>query len=169
MQFLVLRKIPLIRNNVIYDEPPKEEVYTEVPKVYDEKNWPSFSNRPCYICTIVTKRKPFFVPCMITSDGKIHRGPNHIVCGPSCGMRWIMEKSNDDSESRRYFSYMQELIHRMTGYRIRIIEPSQDKGELKKFGGQLTDHQYQRELIISSGDYMRNLYSCGQDYENDLS
>ncbi len=170
MQFLILRGIPLKqKDNILFIEPPKEEIYTQIPKVYNTKTWPTTCNIPCYMCTIVTKRKPFFVPSIITSDGTIHRGMNQVVCSPACGMSWICEKSNDDSETRRYVSYLQDLLFEMTGYRVKIIEKSQDRGELQKFGGIFTEHQYQREIIISSGDYIRRLYDSYEDYEHDLS
>ena len=170
MQFLILRGIPLKPKEVsLFSEAPKETIYTDVPKVYDESNWPSETNIPCYMCTIVTKRKPFFVPSIITSDDKINRGINQIVCSPACAMSWILYKANDESENRRYTSYVQQLLFKMTNYKERIIEKSLDRSELKKFGGTLTEHQYQREILISSGDYMKELYASVQDYENDLS
>ena len=170
MQFLILRGIPLKQKEVsVFSEAPKEIIYTEVPKIYDETTWPSETNMPCYMCTIVTKRKPFFVPSIITSDGRINRGTNQIVCSPACAMSWILYRANDDSEKRRYTSYVRELLRVMTGYDERVIEKSLDRSELKKFGGTLTEHQYQGEIIISSGDYMQKLYASKQDYENDLS
>lgn len=170
MQFLILRGIPLKQKEVsLFSEAPKEIVYTDVPKIYDESTWPSETNMPCYMCTIATKRKPFFVPSIITSDGKINRGMNQVVCSPACAMSWILYKANDDSEKRRYTSYVQQLLFKMTGHNERVIEQSPDRSELKKYGGNLTEHQYQREIIISSGDYMQKLYACNQDYENDLS
>jgi hypothetical protein len=170
MQFLILREIPLKQKEVsLFSETPKETLYTEVPKMYDKLSWPKETNLPCYMCTIVTKRKPFFVPSIITSDGRINRGINQIVCSPACAMSWILYKANDESENRRYTSYVQELLYVMTGYKVKIIEKSLDRSELKKFGGTLTDHQYQREIIISSGDYIEKLYASKQDYENDLS
>lgn len=170
MQFLVLRGIPIKCDTTpLYIEQPKEELYTVIPKIYDEKTWPISSNLPCYMCTITTKRKPFFVPSIITSDNIIHRGMNPVVCSPSCAMSWIMEKSNDESEKRRYTAYVLTLLQAMTGIMINVVECSPDRSELLKYGGRQTDHEYQRELIISAGYYMRNLYSSQQDYETDLS
>lgn len=170
MQFLILRGIPLKQKEIsLFSEAPKETIYTDVPKMYDSTSWPSETNMPCYMCTIVTKRKPFFVPSIITSDGKINRGINQIVCSPACAMSWILYKANDESEQRRYTSYVQQLLYAMTGYKEKVIEKSLDRSELKKYGGTLTEHQYQREIIISSGNYIQNLYSSRQDYENDLS
>lgn len=170
MQFLILRGIPLKQKEIsLFSEAPKETIYTDVPKMYDPTSWPSETNMPCYMCTIVTKRKPFFVPSIITSDGKINRGINQIVCCPACAMSWILYKANDESEQRRYTSYVQQLLYAMTGYKEKVIEKSLDRSELKKYGGTLTEHQYQREIIISSGNYIQNLYASKQDYENDLS
>lgn len=170
MQFLILRGIPLKQKEIsLFSEAPKETIYTDVPKMYDATSWPSETNMPCYMCTIVTKRKPFFVPSIITSDGKINRGINQIVCSPACAMSWILYKANDESEQRRYTSYVQQLLYAMTGYKEKVIEKSLDRSELKKYGGTLTEHQYQREIIISSGNYIQNLYTSKQDYENDLS
>jgi hypothetical protein len=168
MQFLVIRNIPLKRReNLLYLEPPKEEIYIQVPKKYKADKWPNTTNMPCYMCTITTKRKPFFVPSMIASDGTICRGNHPVVCGPSCGMSWILEKANDDCEIRRYVAYMLELLKQMTGCVVRVVEKSMDRGELQKFGGPLTEHQYQREFLTSP--YMEKLYNSYDDYEADLS
>jgi hypothetical protein len=170
MQFLILRGIPLQqKESLVYVDEKPEISYTPVPKIYDKSNWPTKTNRPCYMCTIVTNRKPFFVPSIITSDGIINRGTHPIVCCPSCAMNWILSKANDDSEIRRYISYVQEFLFAITGYKVGVIQPSQDRGELQKFGGTLTEHQYQREILISSGDYIQFLYDSYQDYEDDLS
>lgn len=168
MQFLVIRNIPIKKQeNLLYLELPKEEIYTYIPKEYNFETWPKTTNNPCYMCTIVTKRTPIFVPSMIFPDGTICRGNNSIVCSPACGMSWIYEKANDDSEIRRHFAYMVQLIHQMVGVSLKVVERAMDRSELQKFGGRYTEHQYQREIL--SLWYMEKFYISHDDYISDLS
>ena len=80
MQFLVIRNIPIRRGDgLVYAGPPKEELYIRLPKTYKPRKWPTRTNMPCYMCTIVTKRIPLFVPTMIRADRTICRGNNPSV------------------------------------------------------------------------------------------
>ena len=169
MNFLILRGIPLRqKQSLIFVDTHKEEIYNQLPKTYDPKTWPKSTNMPCYMCTIVTKRIPFFVPSIITSDGVVHRGNNPHICA-HCAMNWIMENANDESEKRRYTSYVIELIRQMTGYHTKVLNKAFDRSELQKYGGTLTEHQFIREMLLLSEDYMIKMYDSYQDYENDLS
>lgn len=169
MQFIVIRGIPIDETYSPYVETYKEPLYNPVPKIYAKNNWPETTNMPCYMCTIVTKRIPFFVPAAIGASGEIYRGEHPIVCSPQCGMSWILEKAADECEKRKYISYMLELLRQITGFTVKVIEPAADKITLQKYGGDLTEHDYQADLISSSGDYMKNLYSDLNYYFADTS
>lgn len=171
MEFLVFRNIPLKENvNLLYVNTLTEQPYIPVPASYNAKKWPDKTNMPCYMCTIVTNRRPFFVPTNISTTGKIYRCQNPVVCSPACGMRWAVQNSTGGpSILRGYVDRMIALVFQMTGQIIKTINIAEDRITLIKYTGKSTEHEFQRELITSSGDYIKYLYSSQSDYEYDLS
>lgn len=171
MQFLVIRNIPIKREkSILYSEPPKETLYTKIPKIYKlnkPDKWPKITNVPCYSCTIKTKRISLFVPAIIKPNGDMYRGNNPLVCSGGCGLNWIFETTTDEAERRRLTACFITLIHVLTGVLLDNINPSAKRSELQKYGGTYTKHQYQRELL--SEPYMEKLYINPEDYEADLS
>lgn len=170
MELLTLRNIPIIKSKTVsIYEPEKEKKYDRLPDQYNSKTWPKRTNIFCYICTNQTKRIPLIVPSSIGADGTIYRGGNPMVCSPSCGMSWILSKARDDQEVRRYTHHFKFLIKTITGYNIDIIQRSMDKSEMNRYGGPLTQQQYEREIIAMNEPFIKKQYESLEDYEEDRS
>jgi hypothetical protein len=170
MELLTLRNIPIPRTKAaLLYEPDKEKKYDRLPDIYCAKTWPKRTNIHCYMCTNQTRRIPLIVPSTINADGSIYRGGNPMVCSPTCGMNWILSKARDDQEIRRYIHYFKIFIKNITGCTLDVIHRSMDKLEMNKYGGTLTQHEYEREIIAINEPYIRNQYESLEDYEDDRS
>jgi hypothetical protein len=163
--FITIRNISLSHLTQQYhnDEP----TYTAIPSFYSPDSWPIYMVQPCYSCTIITKRKPFFAPTCYTQD-KYYRGTNPVVCSPMCAVQYIYSLRISDSERKKMLSLMSGLLREMTGVVVNVIHASDDRAVLRKYGGSFTENAYQRMIIDASSDYIEMLYANRSDYTDSI-
>jgi len=166
MSFFIIEDIPVLDNfKKIESMIPIEQPYIPVPNSYNEQKWPRYTNMPCYFCNCTSKRRPFFCPQKRDiMNGKLIRGNSPIYCHPMCAVAHLQNMKLDQSSYNKYIGFIKELLYVMTNIEINIILPAEDKIVLKKFGGSKTDHEYQRELIELSKEYVAKLYTDLEDY-----
>lgn len=163
--YIVIRNITLTEPKTLEDEPTEE--YDHIPSEYVPDMWPSTTNHPCYMCTIVTRRKPFFAPEGYIS-GRYYRGVNPAVCHPMCAVQYVYSLHLSDSVRDRMINLIVGLLEAMTGVKCIVIHPSPDRSTLIKFGGNSSEKSYQRMLINNSQKYVELLYEKAEYYHADL-
>ena len=162
------------KNNKLLLDKLKEQInstikYDELPIQFTKlEEWPRRSNLLCINCHCKTRRYPFFIPQRITSSGYFVRNDNPITCSPNCAMSYV--NSRDIGMNRENFQRnIIELTKKMTGINdITVIVPSHNPKKLKKFGGIVTDEEYQYNIYITNEKIIKKLYSTQSLFKEDI-
>jgi hypothetical protein len=119
--------------------------YDDIPSSYIKGEWPSKSNLLCANCAYSGNRMPFFIP--VGRKGNVFsRGTNPIFCSPACACYVILQVT-DSSARNRKLKLIADLMEEMFNV-TDIIVPSGNPAILKKFGGTVSDLDYQNKKVI---------------------
>lgn len=173
MEYIVtVYRIPVSRNTST--KPIKTTTHTDSNSNYDHLpdrfenlyTWPPNCNLHCATCGCKTKRYPFFIPHRIEEE-IFYRGTNPMNCSPSCALKLINLRCQDQYLRKHKIQMVQKLTERMTGLTGCHIIESWDPLKLEKYGGHITDRQYQDQIIMNNQVIMQKLYPYKKDMIND--
>lgn len=163
MVVFVLRNIPIPE---VHQSATLPEYYDELPNKYDPQTWPQYTGLQCYNCTLITKRKPIFIPTGRSATGQLLRNNGPIYCSTCCMFKSLQDMNLNPSTFKNYLDLAKELIYTMVGENADVIVPSDSRSSLKRFGGSKTDGEYQSE-ILNFCPFIRKFYANDSDYMND--
>jgi len=106
--------------------------------------WPNTTDFNCWSCYLSVKNIPVFIPTVI--NGNMKMKVFGIFCSFNCAQLYINTHYDDKLKIIEYSSNLNLLYKAMTGKKILQIEPSFNPlFELKKFGGELTQEEYNKK------------------------
>ncbi|MAR56883.1 MAG: hypothetical protein CMM93_06845 [Rickettsiales bacterium] len=168
MDYIVtIYRIPLERSNEKnkliqklkkYNELTSDN-YTKLPdKFTDLDSWPKKSNLCCINCGFSSnKRMPFFTPHKEDKNGHIVRSLNGMTCSPSCSI-FIINRVADPNVRNELYRLVHLLCEKMTGIKKIDIAASPNPRTLKKFGGTISEEDYQYRIYCMNKEIMDGLY-----------
>lgn len=131
-------------------------VYDKIPKYFfDMSTWPPTTELQCINCDRVCHSWPIPLPSKkIRVEDKIGFSIEYVGCSFSCVMRHIKYVIDDKLENnnvlrRRELSELLKEVHeKFTGNKIEEIPCALPKTVMKQYGGYMTPHEYEQNLVI---------------------
>lgn len=140
--------------------------YDDLPSNYTKGEWPTKCNLQCANCSYSSNRIPFFIPIGRRGDVFV-RGTGPIFCSPSCAC-YIILQITDSSTRNRKMSLIIDLAIAMFESSD-IIVPAADPFTLKKFGGTVSDLDYQNDIYSLNKHMIEKMYTNKSDLIDELS
>ena len=157
----------LDKNNKIEEK----KVYDKIPVLFTNINtWPKTTNLNCWYCSRNFKNRPWFEPQSIEpatetiiektnnytiyNNKKIVLGVKGIFCSCNCVYSYIMLYCRDISDKLNKIMMLKILYEIFNeGKSIVDIKPAPHFTEMQKFGGNITESEYQRLIESLDSNY----------------
>ena len=138
--------------------------YDKLPGSFKKlSKWPEKTNLQCASCGCTTNRRPFFIPLQETDNGEFLRGGNPMVCSPNCAVFMAKIRITDKYKYNSTYKMIVRLSIAMTGILCNIISMPEDPVNLEKYGGSITDGDYQKKIFNLNSDIIGMLYVNKED------
>jgi hypothetical protein len=152
------------------------KIYDKIPCTFTSlDNWPRSTNLQCWWCHRLFKSRPWFEPQSIEPipDGecgavldnvKLHTtkkavsiSARGVFCRSNCVQAYINLHSNDLSDHHNKSSMLKYIYEIFMGSSIPDIQPSPLPTEMSKYGGWLSEGEYQQKIDALDIAYIKEL------------
>lgn len=127
--------------------------YSEFNPIHEQPDISIVIDKRCLNCTciIIDESQSAFIPTFIkenVQNNTLEFGKYGQTCSFNCAVTEIISSTNDGSTERdKFLNNLKILFYLKNGYHISDIKPAPKKNVLKEYGGELTQDQFNAEMV----------------------